>query len=48
VNRESAAVDHDALEYGQAYQTVHSLLFIFMIVHQTMSIQLAHCTKSKY
>lgn len=48
VNRESAAVDHDSLEYGQAYQTVHSLLYIFMIVHQTMSIQLAHCTKSKY
>ena len=33
VTQESARIDHDALDYGQAYQTVHSLLYVFMIVH---------------
>ena len=41
-------MDHDSQEYGQAYHTVHYLLYVFVIVHQTMSVQLSHCTKSKY
>ncbi len=48
VTNETASQDNDSREIGQAFHTVHYLLYVFVIVHQTMSIQLSHCTKSKY
>lgn len=35
-------------DYGQKYFMTYSLLFIFVTVHNTIRIQLAHTTHSKY
>lgn len=48
VNNETARVASDALEYGQANEIIYLLLFGFVVVHQTMCIQLAHVTRQRY
>lgn len=35
-------------DYGQAYFIVYALLFIFITVHNTIRIQLAHTSLTKY
>ncbi len=48
VTNESARIDHDSQDFGQVFQTVHFLLYMSVIVHQTIQVQLSHVTKSKY
>jgi hypothetical protein len=48
VNNETARVASDTLEYGQANEIIYLLLFGFVVVHQTMCIQLAHVTRQRY
>ena len=48
VNKETSE-NYEALgDYGQKYFMTYSLLFIFVMVHNTIRIQLAHTTVMKY
>jgi len=38
VNNETAAMMQDQYDYGQAYHTVHYLLYMFVIVYQSLTI----------
>ncbi len=48
VNKETS--EHYELlgDYGQKYFVTYALLFIFITVHNTIRIQLAHTTLMKY
>ena len=48
VNKEMSENFEDLGDYGQKYFMTYSLLFIFVIVHNTIKIQLAHTSHTKY
>jgi len=48
VNNESGRLATDELNYGQEYQTIHHLLFLLVIVYQSMNVMLAQVTKRQY
>lgn len=48
VTPESAAEMHDQFNFDQAFHTVHYLLFLFVHVHQTISIMVCQVAKTEY
>jgi len=48
VNNESGRLAIDEEDYGQAYHTIHYMLFLLVIVYQSMNVMLAQVTKRQY
>lgn len=48
VNNESGRLAQDEQDYGQAYHTIHYMLFMFVVVYQSLQIMLAQVTKRQY
>lgn len=48
VNNESARHMQDQYDYGQAFHSVHYLLFLFVVVYQSLNVMTKQLCKSKF